>query len=122
MASEKLLSLPFSGCYFAKVRYLDETFRVYHIHTDQNAGYSCKTIWNQFMNERIDIKEVTIFNPIENVDQGHAEIWGIISNDNKCFSVVVDPELEGNEQTGCIEYKKAIFKKIIKQKCCSESI
>lgn len=109
-----VISLPFSGCYLAKVRYLDETFRAFHIHTDTESVFSRKKDWNSYMDNANDIKDVTIFNP----ESKHPyETWGIISNDNRCFSIFVDPDFD---EKGRIA--KCKFIGIAERKKCYEII
>lgn len=96
-----VISLPFSGCYFAKVRYMDETYRAFHIQTDTNPVFSRKEDWNSYMGSTNDIKDVIIFNPFD--DKHPHMTWGIISNDNKCFSIFVD--FVSNEGGSVMKYK-----------------
>ncbi len=111
-ASFDVISLPFSGCYLAKVRYMSEQYTAFHIH--MGGGSSRKDDWNEYMSKSADIKEVTLCRPddlrFRIKEFEHYDIWGLISDDNRCFAIAVDADVEAEEQTGSVVYSRVVFK------------
>ena len=105
--SEDVISRPFSGCYMARIPKTMGGCECYHIHTDENVVYDRKNFWNKkyipFVKSREEYQLYggVLFRPSVKEckvsrEKTITEVWGIISHDGKCYSVLVYKNTNGN--------------------------
>lgn len=114
-ANQDILSLPFSGCYMARIGGIGNTYYCYHIHKGTDGAYKDqKYNWNAYIRHLQFLygqNNIILYKPnthLVEVFRG-IEYWGIISDVGECFTVVVE------KQTNPIRY---IFRAITKEPKC----
>ncbi len=98
----ELLSTQFSGCHLA--RFTDSgTLYGCHIHCEKGVPGDQRATWNNYV-RALEKQSVTIFQPDYRLREAHerdgckaVDLWGIITPDRRCYSVLV--ELLGNDPT-----------------------
>lgn len=89
-ANDNIISFPFSGCLFGTFSYNNVDYAV-HIATSSLAISDMRNKWENFCKiNRNHITNVRIYQPKKDLANQYVQVWGVISNTGKCYSLGIE--------------------------------